>query len=416
MTAPTDSTPEAPQRVVIVGGGLAGAHAAETLREQGFDGRVTIVGAEPHLPYERPPLSKGLLLGSDEPDSVFVHDQQWYDDQRVTLRTGTRATAIHLDAREVALDDGTRLPYDRLLLATGAQPRHLPMADESGADIAYLRTLDDSRALLAGLSGSLLVIGAGWIGLEVASAARQAGAEVTVVESAPAPLSAVLGPELADVVASLHREHGVDLRTSTGVESIEHADGRTVVRLSDGAELHPDRILVAIGAVPDDALAAAAGLATDKGVLVNAGLRTSDPHVWAAGDVAQHDHPTHGRIRVEHWDTAIQHGKHAARGMLGDEAPYTQEPYFFTDQYDLGMEYVGNPGPDGYDEVVVRGDRESRVLTALWLRRGTVVAGMHLNDWDAIDPIRAWVGHEATAELRDTSVALGDVPLPDSEG
>lgn len=404
------TTPDPSLRIVIIGGGLAAAKAAGELREQGHTGPVTVVAGEPHRPYERPPLSKDVLLGKAEPDAAFVHDEGWYGDHDVELLMGTPAGAIDLGNRQVTVGD-RQLGYDRLLLATGARPRRLPMADDSGAHVRYLRTIDDSTGLRADLKGSVLLVGAGWIGLEVAAAARAAGADVTVVESAPLPLAGVLGPELATVFADLHREHGVDLRLGTSLESIDRVDGRTTVRLSDGHQLHPDLVVVGIGAAPDDGLAATAGLATDNGVLVDARLRASDPYVYAAGDVASQAHPLLGRIRVEHWDTAIQQGKHAARAMLGDEAPYDRQPYFFTDQYDLGMEYVGHVGRDGYDEVVLRGDRAGRVLTAFWIKDDHVLAGMHLNDWDAIDPIRTWVGRSATAPLRDTSVALADVPV-----
>ncbi len=391
--------------IVIIGAGLAGASAADELRAQGFDGAITLIGAEPHRPYERPPLSKGLLLGDAGPDSVYVHAAGWYVEHHVDLITGARVTGLDLDAGEVVLAEGT-IPFDRVLLATGSKPRHLAMAEQSGADVRYLRTLDDSLALKARLADHLLIVGAGWIGLEVASAVRKAGGAVTVVESAPLPLGAVLGPELAPVFAELHRSHGVDLRVGAALESLSHEAGRTTARLRDGDAIHPDLVLVGIGAEADDSLAAEAGLAVDHGVLVDAGLRSSDPRVFAAGDVANHDHPVHGRIRIEHWDSAIHQGRHAARGMLGSVEPYTREPYFFTDQYDLGMEYVGHVGPDGYDDVVIRGDLSARAFTALWIKDDVVVAGMHCNDWDAIDPIRAWVGHEATAAVRDTSAPL----------
>ena len=362
--------------IVVVGGGLAAANAVEELREQGYEDDLTLVAAEPHLPYERPPLSKGLLLGTAEPDSVFAHDAEWYDAHQVEVLTGSRAEAIDLERGRVALAD-RELAYDRLLLATGATPRRLPMADEAGVPVTYLRTLEDSVALKERLTGRIVIVGAGWIGLEVAAAAREAGAEVTVVEQASQPLEAVLGPEIGAVFADLHREHGVDLRLGTSVDSETLAAA--------------DLVVVGIGAAPDDDLARAAGLACDNGVLVDAQLRASDPHVFAAGDVARHDHPLLGRLRVEHWDAAIHQGKAAARAMLGDDAAYDRLPYFFTDQYDLGMEYVGHTGA-GYDEVVVRGDRAERKLQAYWLRAGTVVAGMHLNDWDAIDTIRSVVG------------------------
>ncbi len=396
--------------IVVVGGGLAGASAVNELREQGYDGDVTLVGAEHHTPYERPPLSKGLLLGTDEPDAPFVHAAGWYADHGVTLLTGDPVSALDVAGRTVTVGDRP-IAWDRLLLATGAQPRHLAAVDDSGAEVTYLRTLEDSLALKERLGGTLLVVGAGWIGLEVASAARQAGGSVTVVETAPLPLARVLGPEVAASFASLHREHDVDLRLGTGLDAISAESGRTTARLSDGHELHPDLVVVGIGAGPDDALAAAAGLATDDGVLVDAALRAGTADVWAAGDVARHDHPTLGRVRVEHWDNAIHQGRHAARAMLGDEAAYDRQPYFFTDQYDLGMEYVGHVGPEGYDEVVVRGDLSGdRVFTALWLQGGRVVAGMHANDWDATDALRAVVGTEATDRVRDPSVALSDLP------
>ena len=398
-----------PTSIVVVGGGLAGAKAVEGLRARGYDGDITLFGAEPHLPYERPPLSKGLLLGSDEPDSVFVHDQAWYDDQRVDLRTGVEVTALDLDRRRVTAG-GAEVAFDRLLLTTGSAPRRLPMADNAGAPVAYLRTLDDSLALKEHLGRRLILIGGGWIGLEVASAARAAGGEVTVVESLELPLLGALGTRVATSFAGLHREHGVDLRLGASVEGIEPDGDGAVVRLADGSSVTGDLVVVGIGATARDDLARAADLPCDGGVLVDGHLEAA-PGVFAAGDVAQHDHPVLGRrIRVEHWDTAIEQGTHVAGALLGDDAPYTRLPYFFTDQYDLGMEYVGNVGPEGFDEVVVRGDEEGRVFTAFWLGDGKVLAGMHVNDWDAIDPIRELVGQQVDpARLRDENVELGDV-------
>lgn len=403
-------------RIVVVGAGLAAAHAIEELRAQGHQGSIALFGAEPHLPYNRPPLSKGLLLGAEDEASVFVHDEQWYADRSVELHLGTRVTGIDLDRGRIRAGTDEH-DYDRLLLATGSTPRHLAAADESGGDVAYLRTLEDSRALKAALRPGqcIVIVGAGWIGLEAAAAARTAGCDVTVVESLELPLLRVLGPEVAATFAALHRAHGVDLRLGTGVEDLSAAGGgRTVVRLDDGSELTADLLVVGIGVVPDDGLARAAGLAVDNGVLVDERLRASDPHVFAAGDVANHLHPTLARrIRVEHWDTAIGQGKVAARTMLGQDEPYDRLPYFFTDQYDLGMEYVGSVGPDGYDDVVLRGDPAGR-FTAFWLKDGRVLAGMHVNDWDAIDPIRALVGTlVARDRLADSAVDLGAVHLSD---
>ncbi|MFC7359832.1 NAD(P)/FAD-dependent oxidoreductase [Nocardioides astragali] len=394
--------------VVVIGAGLAGASAVEEVRNLGYSEDITLIGAESHLPYERPPLSKGILLGSAEPSSVFVHDAQWYADQQVDVLTGTTVTGIDLDTCHVTVTGG-QISYDRLLLATGATPRRLPLPGHAGADVVHLRTLDDALALRARLAGHVLIVGAGWIGLEVAAAARHAGATVTVVENATLPLVRVLGPEVAPLFADLHRDHGVDLRLATAVAAMVPTQQATKVRLSDGHTLVADLILVGIGAQPDDQLAAAGGLATDNGVLVDARLRSSDPHVYAAGDVANHDHPLIGRIRVEHWDSAIHQGRHAARAMLGSDAPYMRQPYFFTDQYDLGMEYVGHVGPDGYDEVVIRGDLASRVITAFWIRHNQIVAGMHVNDWESIDTIRTWVGQEATGRFRNARIALADI-------
>ncbi|MGZ4460581.1 MAG: NAD(P)/FAD-dependent oxidoreductase, partial [Nocardioidaceae bacterium] len=303
--------------------------------------------------------------------------------------------------------------YDRLLLATGSSPRRLAMADDSGAPVAYLRTIEDStflkQAFVAGRR--IAVIGAGWIGLEATAAAREAGAEVTVLESLDAPLLRVLGPEVAEIFAGLHREHGVDLRTGVQVSGVAKDGERAVVRLGDGASVTADLVLVGIGVTPNIALAEAAGLAVDNGVLVDARLRTSAPDVFAAGDIANHDHPTLGRrLRVEHWDTAIGQGEAAARNMLGEDQPYDRQPYFFTDQYDLGMEYVGSVGPNGYDEVVLRGNPDKREFQAYWVKDGAVLAGMQVNDWDATDLIRPLVGARVDVDrLKDQSVDLQDL-------
>ncbi|QIX26859.1 FAD-dependent oxidoreductase [Nocardioides sp. JQ2195] len=380
--------------IVIVGGGLAAAKAAVELREGGHSDSVVVLAGEDHLPYERPPLSKGVLLGQADPDSATVLDKDWYADHDVDLRTATTADAIDLEAGTVHAGDDV-LPFDRLLLATGSRPRHLRMADESGAPVAYLRTLEDSRLLKEsfGAENRLIIIGGGWIGLEVAAAARAADTHVTIVESLELPLLRVLGPEVAAHFADLHRAHGVDLRLSAQVTGID-SDG--TVHLADGSALASDLVVVGVGVEPVDDLARQAGLDVDNGVLVDELLRTSDPRVLAAGDVANQQHPVLGRrIRVEHWDTAIEQGRHAARVMLGLDAAYDRLPYFFTDQYDLGMEYVGSIGPDGYTDVQIEGEPASGAFRAYWLRDGLVVAGMHVNDWDATEEIRARVGTRA---------------------
>ncbi|MFC7488613.1 NAD(P)/FAD-dependent oxidoreductase [Knoellia sp. CPCC 206453] len=365
--------------VAIVGGGLAGATVAESLRERGFDGEIVVFAAERHLPYERPPLSKGVLLGDKESDSAFVHDDAWWREHDIDVRTGTEVQSIDLAGRRVVTTTGEQ-PYEWLVLATGSEPRRLRLADESGKPVHYLRTLEDSLALKAALTDGarIAIIGGGWIGLEVASAARQAGAAVTVHEGADLPLLAVLGPEVGQLFADLHRGHGVDLRLGAPV---------TADDLSDA-----DLVVVGIGASPRTALASAAGLEVDDGVLVDELLRTSDEHVLAVGDIASQAHPVLGRrVRVEHWDNAIGQGKAAAATIAGSVEPYAKLPYFFTDQYDLGMEYFGSVGPDGYDRVQTKGDF-SGPFRAWWIRDDVVVAAMQANDWDASDATRESVG------------------------
>jgi 3-phenylpropionate/trans-cinnamate dioxygenase ferredoxin reductase component len=401
---------------VIVGGGLAGAKAAETLRAEGYDGQVVLVSAEAERPYERPPLSKGYLLGSDERDSAFVHPKAWYDEHDVELRLSTRATALDPGTHEVELAGGERLRYDKLLLTTGSTPRRLdvPGADSDG--VLYLRELPDADRIRAALtSGSrVVVIGAGWIGLEVASAGRHHGAEVTVLEVSDLPLQRVLGDDVAKVFADLHREHDVDLRLGTGVERIRSVESGLVVVDSTGQEIEADTVIVGVGIRPALEIAEAAGLAIDDGVAVDASLRTSDPDVYAAGDVAAAEHPIlRTRIRVEHWANALNGGPVAARSMLGQDVVYDELPYFFTDQYDLGMEYIGHAPPGSYDRVVVRGDLAGREFQAFWLSGGHALAGMHVNLWDdGIDPIKAVVASGRTLDadrLADRSVPLDQV-------
>ena len=380
---------------VVVGGGLAAAKAVEQLRESGYDGDVILYTAEQHLPYERPPLSKGYLLGDDERDVVFVHDAQWYVDNNIDVRLGTRVEAVDPGAHTVTAGDTTQ-SYSKLLLATGAQPRRFAMADASGGPVAYLRVIEDTERLKQAFTegARIAVLGAGWIGLEAASAARKAGCHVTVVESLPQPLLRVLGPRIASVFADLHREHGVDMRLDVSVGGVEKAGDGVRLILDVGDPVEADLLLVGIGAVPDVKLAEDAGLDVDNGVLVDAALRTSAPDVFAAGDIANAEHPVLGRrIRVEHWDNAIEQGKAAARSMLGEDVSYDRIPYFFTDQYDLGMEYVGNIDPGSADDVVVRGDTTGdRVFQAYWIKDGVVAAAMHANDWDAGDTIREAIG------------------------
>jgi 3-phenylpropionate/trans-cinnamate dioxygenase ferredoxin reductase subunit len=401
---------------VIVGGGLAAAKAADALRSQGFEGRLVLLGSEHHAPYERPPLSKDYLQGKTPREKVFAHPHHWYAEHDVELRTGQVVTGLDRGAHEVRLADGSVVGYAKLLLATGASPRelHVPGADARG--VHYLRTLDDSdvlRATLASIS-RLVVIGAGWIGLEVTAAARLAGVAVTVVETAELPLLRVLGPEVAQVFADLHVEHEVEFRFSASLAEIVTDNGAaTGVRLEDGTTIAADAVLVAVGAAPNVQLAEAAGLHVDNGIVVDASLRTSDPDIFAAGDVANAFHPFFDQqIRVEHWANARRQPKAAAASMLGDDVSYDELPYFYTDQYDLGMEYVGYVDPGAYDRVVFRGDVAGREFIAFWLSNDRVVAGMNVNVWDVVEPIKALIRSRASLPahlLADPGKALTDL-------
>ncbi|GJF30629.1 pyridine nucleotide-disulfide oxidoreductase [Kitasatospora sp. NE20-6] len=401
------------QPYVIVGASLAGAKAAGALRSEGYEGPLELIGAETELPYERPPLSKGFLQGKTPRGEFDVHPAEWYAEHGVTLRLGTAVTALDPDAHTVTLDDGSRRSFAKLLLATGASPRPLPVPGGDRPDVLTLRSAADSIRLRERLTpgARIVVVGAGWIGLEVAAAARAAEAGVTVLEAAELPLLRVLGPEVARVFADLHRAHGVDLRFGAKVAAVE--DGG--VRLGDGTLVPADTVVVGVGIVPNTGLAEAAGLAVDNGVRTDAHLRTSHPDVFAAGDVANAFHPFYGRpIRVEHWANALNQPATAAKSMLGQDAVYDRVPYFFTDQYDLGMEYTGYAEPGGYDRVVFRGDVAAREFVAFWLADGRVLAGMNVNVWDVVDPIRALIlGGRPVDEARLTDP---DVPLEELAG
>ncbi|MGH3646124.1 MAG: NAD(P)/FAD-dependent oxidoreductase [Micromonosporaceae bacterium] len=402
-------------RYVIVGASLAGAKAAETLRDEGYDGELVLLGQEGERPYERPPLSKGYLIGSEEREKAYVHDEKWYAEHDVELRLGVRATLLDAQARTITIDGGEQLPYQKLLLATGSRVRVLKVPGAELRGVRYLRTLDDSDELRAGFvdGARVVVIGAGWIGMETAAAARQHGAAVTVVEPEPLPLRRVLGDEVGRIYADLHTAHGVDLRLGTGLTEITGDGHVTGVRLSDGEQLPADLVVAGIGITPAVELAEVAGLEVDDGVTTDERLRTSDEAIWACGDVAKSYHPLIGkRIRVEHWANALNGGKAAARSMLGADTPYDRLPYFFSDQYDLGMEYAGYVEPDGYDRVLFRGDPASGEFIAFWLAGDRVLAGMNANVWDVVEPIQRLVraGFAGTAVDPDR-LADPDVPL-----
>ncbi|MEV8002668.1 MULTISPECIES: FAD-dependent oxidoreductase [unclassified Streptomyces] len=416
---------DAHQTFVIVGAGLAGAKAAETLRAEGFTGRVILIGDERDHPYERPPLSKGYLDGKADRDSVFTHERPWYAGADIELHLGQPVTALDRYAKTVQLGDNTVIHYDKLLLATGSEPRRLDIPGTDLAGVHHLRRLahaDRLRNVLAALgrdNGHLVIAGAGWIGLEVAAAARGYGAEVTVVEAEPTPLHQVIGPELGQIFTELHSSHGVRFHFGARLTEITGQDGMVLTARTDDGEEHPAHdVLAAIGAAPRSALAEAAGLemaerAHGGGIAVDASLRTSDPHIYAAGDVAAAHHPLLGtRLRVEHWANALNGGPAAARAMLGQDVTYDRIPYFFSDQYDLGLEYSGWAPPGSYDEVIIRGDAGKREFIAFWLKDRRILAGMNVNVWDVTETIqeliRARQQHDAEA-LADPSVPLGSL-------
>jgi NADPH-dependent 2,4-dienoyl-CoA reductase/sulfur reductase-like enzyme len=402
----------APEPFVIVGGGLAGAKAAETLRAEEFDGPIVLVGAEPETPYERPPLSKQYLLGTAPRTGALVHERDWYADQRVDLRTGVRATRLDPAAHRLALDTGEDLGYAKLLIATGSSARRLPVPGADLGGVRYLRTLDDADRLLADLSGGgrrVVIVGAGWIGLEVAAAARHHGNTVTVLEPQPTPLHAVLGSQMGNVFARLHRDHGVDLFVDTTVRELRGEGGRVTTVVTDAhAGLPADVVVIGVGAVPHTELAASAGLDVDNGVVTDHALRASAPDVYAAGDVASAFHRGYGRhIRVEHWANALHQGPAAARSMLGQDVVFDRVPYFYTDQYDLGMEYSGLGGPG--DTLVCRGDPEDGAFIAFWMADGRVTAGMNVNVWDVTEPIQELI--RTRRQVQAARLADPDTPL-----
>jgi 3-phenylpropionate/trans-cinnamate dioxygenase ferredoxin reductase subunit len=400
---------------VIVGASLAGAKAAETLREEGFGGGVILIGAEDLRPYERPPLSKGYLLGKDDADSVFVHEPGWYAEHDVDLRLGVTVTAIDAVARQVEVAGGDPVSFGKLLITTGSSPRRLgaPGTDLDG--VLYLRTRPDSDRLRASLAagGRVVIAGSGWIGLETAAAAREYGCDVTIVEPEPGALRRSVGPEVGEVFADLHRSHGVEFRFGEGLAELRGSGGRvTSVVTSADAELPADLVIIGIGAMPNDAIAAAAGLDVDNGILVDEALRSSDPDIFAAGDVANWFNPLLGRrIRVEHWANALASGPVAARSMLGQQVSYDWVPYYFSDQYDLGMEAAGLPEPGHYDQVVFRGDPQTLEFIAFWLSDGAVVAGMNVNVWDVNDDIQALIRAGTSVDV--SRLEDPDFPLTD---
>ena len=404
---------------VLVGGGLAAAKAVEGIRESDHDGVVVLVAEEDRLPYERPPLSKAVLKGEEPMDTAFTHDGDWYSEQGVELRLGSAATSLDAAKREVTLADGDVIAYDRLLLATGSSPRTLqvPGADLEG--VLYLRQMQESEALKKRLTDGarIVIVGAGWIGLEVAAAAREAGSAVTVIEPQAAPLLGVMGEEVGGWFADLHRSHGVEFLFGDGVERIEGDTSVTGVVTTSGDTLAADAVVVGVGITPNTGLAERAGIATDNGIVTDPALRTSADGVWAAGDVANWRSTTlDTNVRVEHWANAQDGGLAAGRSMAGQDVTYDPIPFFFSDQYDVGLEYAGYVPRGSNAEVVLRGDPVGNEFMAFWVvPEGDgvrVLAGMHVNVWDTIDDVQRLVRDRTAVDrdrLADPDVSLADL-------
>jgi 3-phenylpropionate/trans-cinnamate dioxygenase ferredoxin reductase component len=400
-----------PRTFVIVGGGLAGGSAAATLRADGFDGRVVLVGSEPEEPYIRPPLSKEYLRGEVEESALRVNEPALYRDQEIKLRLGVPVAAIEPGAKEIVLGSGERIAYDAALLATGAEPSRLTVPGAQLDGVHYLRTHPDSDALRAGLKGAarVVVIGAGWIGCEVAASARQLGAEVSLVATTHLLLEKALGERLGGFYRDVHLEHGVDLRLENAVTRIEGAGSAERVVLADGETIDCDLVVAGIGVTPRIELARAAGIEVGDGVLVDGQLQTGAPGIFAAGDIANFAHPLYGnrRMRVEHWANAGDQGPFAARAMLGSSDVWQRVPYFYSDQYDVGMEFAGDL--ETSDRLVVRGDMEAREFIAFWLAGDRLVAGMNVNVWDVSESIQTLISkgsHVEDAQLTDADISL----------
>jgi 3-phenylpropionate/trans-cinnamate dioxygenase ferredoxin reductase subunit len=393
---------------VIVGAGLAGAKAAETLRDEGYDERIVVIGDERELPYERPPLTKNYLRGEVPRARTYVRLPPFYSNHEIELWTGTAVTSVDTNRSRVILANGSELRYDRLLLATGAEPRRLTVPGASLDGVHYLRTLSDCdqlrRRLAAG--GKVVVVGAGWIGAEFAASARQAGLDVTVIEPAPLPFQRILGDRIGALYRDVHRDHGVEMLLGTGVEAIEGSGAVERVTTTDGRAIDCDFVVVGIGVVPRVELAERAGLYIDNGIVVDQRMATTNADVFAAGDVASAWHPFYEQhIRVEHWANALNQGPAAARAMLGDDGSYERIPYFYSDQYEVGMEYLGY-APE-WDELVVRGSRATREFIAFWLRDERVVAGMNVNVWDVtVEPLIRSRQRVDAARLADPDTPL----------
>ena len=406
---------DAKSTFVIVGGGLAGAKAAEGARGRGFEGEILIVGEEQMPPYERPPLSKAVLRGEAEPSSTQVHDAAYYTDQKIEVITGVSVQKIDLPSRRLELSDGKAIGYDALLLTTGAAPRKLKIPGAELEGVHYLRTVDDATELKEAIKGAgrVAIIGAGWVGSEVAASARMMGADVVLIGPEAFPLQKVLGEKVARVFRQLQSDHGVNLRLGVGVSEIRGSKSAEEVTLADGSSERADVVVVGVGADPRVELAVAAGLKVDNGIVVDGNLETSASGVYAAGDVASAWHPHYKRqLRVEHWANARYQGTAAGENAVGPHQVYDRLPYFYSDQYDVSLEYVGHA--ESADEVVIRGDLEGRKFIAFYHHDGVLSAALTVNIAKVFKDIKLMIASGKKLDL----VALADenVPLSDLSG
>ena len=395
---------------VIVGAGIAGNAAAETLRKQGFEGKVHLVGAEPHRPYDRPPLSKEFLSGSKEQDKLFFKPEDFYAEHSIQLHLGTEATALDPTSKTLTLADGASLRFDKLLLATGSRVRTLPIPGSELEGIHYLRTIDDSQAIAQSMNSAsrVVIVGAGFIGSEVAAVCKTAGLEVTVLEIQPQPMAHILGEEMGAIYANLHTSRGIDLRLQEGISGIRGSSRAEQVITDQGNAIDCDFVVIGVGIAPDTTLAKSAGLEVDRGILVDEHCQTSHPDIYAAGDVANWFHPGLGhRLRVEHWDNALNQGAAAAKSMLGAPEPYSPTLYFWSDQYDLNIQYLGHATE--WDEIAIRGNPGEEKFTAFYLKDGSVHGALVVNNFRDIRPTRTLIGQKTpitAASLSDDSTNL----------
>jgi 3-phenylpropionate/trans-cinnamate dioxygenase ferredoxin reductase subunit len=398
------------QHIVIVGGGLAGVRAAEGAREAGHEGPITIVAAEDVTPYERPPLSKDLLVGDADLEDAVIHGAGWFEEHDIELRIDTRVALIDAERQLAIVDESDQIPYGELILATGASPKRLDIEGDHLSLVGALRTVDDARIIrsLFEQQKKVVIVGSGWIGTEVAAAASGHGCDVTVVSRSEVPMQRLLGRQFGEYLRELHESHGVAFVTGTTPAAYAGDDQVRQVRLSNGQVLDADMVIEAIGARPRVGLAETAGVDVDDGVLVDESLRTSRAHIWAVGDIANQMHPFYGtRIRSEHWSVARNQGYHAGRGAAGEVAPYDRLPMLFTDQYDMGMEYRGN-APD-FDDVIFRGSAESGEFLVFYLERGVIRAVANVNTWGIGDEVDALLRAEVSPDRR--GIADWETPL-----